>query len=345
MHADMMEIRPVRPARVFVTLCMAALLVPAAGAQSRGRKKDPVRRTRPVTGAPKPAPLPCGDLVGFQVLLDREGFSPGEIDGRIGDNLTHALTALQDARKIATTGTPDCDTWHALGGDHAGALVTSYAITEADANGPFTENFPRDLEEQAKLPVLGYRSIVEKLAERFHVAPALLAQMNEGAGFEAGREIRVPATQPFDPDAKPAHDPAADGLTIQVARDESVLRATRADGTLVFYAPVSSGSEHDPLPLGNWKVTSVDWHPVFHYNPDLFWDAKPDQNRATLEPGPNNPVGVVWIGVNIEHYGMHGTPEPGHVGHTESHGCVRLTNWDAAHLASLVAPGTPVIFK
>ena len=119
----------------------------------------------------------------------------------------------------------------------------------------------------------------------------------------------------------------------------------RADGTVVFFAPVSSGSTHDPLPPGDWKVTGVGWHPVFHYNPDLFWDAKPKDEKATIKAGPNNPVGVVWIALNLEHYGLHGTPEPGNIGRTQSHGCVRMTNWDAARVAALVKPGTPVTFK
>jgi hypothetical protein len=163
--------------------------------------------------------------------------------------------------------------------------------------------------------------------------------------LSAGKAIKVPAVTPFDPAAKPARDAEAGDITIQVSRQESALRATRADGTLVFFAPVSSGSIHDPLPPGDWKVTGVGWHPVFHYNPDLFWDAKPKDEKATIKAGPNNPVGVVWIALNLEHYGLHGTPEPGNIGHTESHGCVRLTNWDAARVAALVKPGTPVTFK
>ena len=121
--------------------------------------------------------------------------------------------------------------------------------------------------------------------------------------------------------------------------------ATRADGTVVLFAPVTTGSEHDPLPPGDFKVTGVSWRPEFHYNPDLFWDAKASDTKATIKAGPNNPVGVVWIALSLEHYGLHGTPEPGNIGHTESHGCVRLTNWDAARLASLVKPGTPVHFE
>ena len=110
-------------------------------------------------------------------------------------------------------------------------------------------------------------------------------------------------------------------------------------------APVTSGSSHDPLPLGNWKVRSVSWMPEFHYNPELFWDAKATDTKATIKPGPNNPVGVVWIDINVEHYGLHGTPEPSRIGYTQSHGCVRLTNWDAARVAAFVGANTPVIFK
>jgi lipoprotein-anchoring transpeptidase ErfK/SrfK len=320
-------------------------MIAPVDAQTRARSKGraPQKPSRAV--AAKAAPLPCGTLTGFQVLLDRQGFSPGEIDGRAGANFTHALAAFQESRKLATTSRPDCETWEALGGNASEAQLTTYTITDADVKGPFVHDIPRDLVQQAKLPDLGYKTPLEKIAERFHAAPALITTLNPGVQMAAGKNIQVPDVTPFDPDAKPGPDTAAGAVTIQVSRDESAMRATRADGTLVFFAPVSSGSEHDPLPPGNWKVTGVSWHPEFHYNPDLFWDAKPDQNRATLKPGPNNPVGIVWVSVNIEHYGMHGTPEPGNIGHTESHGCVRLTNWDAARLTALVKPGTPVIFK
>jgi len=111
---------------------------------------------------------------------------------------------------------------------------------------------------------------------------------------------------------------------------------------MIAQYPCTSGSEHDPLPIGDWKVTGVFKNPKFNYNPDLFWDAKPKDSKATIAPGPNNPVGVVWIDLSKEHYGIHGTPSPGQIGHTESHGCIRLTNWDALELAGLVEKGTPV---
>ncbi|MCU1383337.1 MAG: hypothetical protein JWL71_2034 [Acidobacteria bacterium] len=329
---------------VLVALAVAVSLVFQVDLSAQAKKRRAPARRAPAKATPVLA-LPCGDLLGFQVLMDRQRFSPGQIDGKTGTNFTRALAALQSARKLQSSGQPDCDTWHALGGDTAEPAVTNYTLTDADVAGPFETRIPPKLADQAKLDALGYQSTTEMIAERFHSSPALLAQLNPGVAMTAGAVIKVPAVTPFDADVKPVHDPAFDDVSILVTREESALRATRADGTLVFYAPVSSGSTHDPLPPGNWKVLGVSWHPVFHYNPNLFWDAKPKDEKATLKPGPNNPVGVVWVALNIEHYGMHGTPEPGNIGRTQSHGCVRLTNWDAARVASLVKPGTAVTFR
>jgi lipoprotein-anchoring transpeptidase ErfK/SrfK len=320
-----------------VTAQLAALLIiglalnTSVDAQARKKK------------AAAPAQLPCGDLVGFQVRLDRQGFSSGQIDGTPGANFSRTLSAFQTAHKLPV-GKPDCATWEALGAGSSEPAIASYTVTDEDMKGPF-EKVPPKLAEQAKLTTLGYQSPIELLAERFHTSPALLSQLNRGVAIAAGREIKVPGVAAFNPETKPAADAAAGDVSIQVSKEESALRATRADGTLVFYAPVSSGSVHDPLPPGDFKVLGVGWRPVFHYNPDLFWDAKPADEKAKIPAGPNNPVGVVWISLSLEHYGIHGTPEPGNVGHTESHGCVRLTNWDAARVASLVKPGTAVLFR
>lgn len=290
-------------------------------------------------------PLPCGDVLSFQVLLDRQGFSPGQIDGWPGPNFTHALSAMQAVRHLDPTGVPDCDAWHALGGDTSEPTIQTYVLTEGDLEGPFTPHIPRKMSAQATLTRLGYRSPLEELGEKFHASPALLEKMNIRVKLEPGTAISVPAVQPFDATAKPLPAPALSDLTIQVTREDSALRVTDADGSVVFFAPVTTGSEHDPLPIGDWKVLGVRWYPEFHYNPHLFWDAEPGDSRTTIPPGPNNPVGVVWIALSKEHYGLHGTPEPGNIGHTESHGCVRLTNWDAARVAGMVRPGTPVIFR
>ena len=287
----------------------------------------------------------CGTPLEFQVMLDRAGFSPGEIDGTAGANLSRALTAYQETRGLPATHRPDCKTFEALRQQSSEPSTRSYELSADDVKGPFSEAIPTRLEDQSRLPALEYRSPLERIAERFHAAPALVQRLNGRSHFQAGDTITVPDVTPFDPIAKPAADPSAGDVSLVVSRDESALRATQSGGTLVFFAPVSSGSVHDPLPDGEWAVTKVLWRPIFHYDPNLFWDADPESKAAAIKSGPNNPVGVVWIGLNLEHYGLHGTPEPSKVGRTQSHGCVRLTNWDAARVASLVKAGTRVSFR
>src|SRR5579884_1556707 len=246
---------------------LVAALIGLGFAPPRAHKPVP-RRTHTA-----PPPLPCGDYLSFQVLLDRQGFSPGEIDGKPGDNFTHTVIAFQRARQVPLTTKADCDTWHALGGDHMDPPLETYTVTAADLKGPFERHIPADLMAQAKLPALDYRSPLEMIGERFHASPALIERLNHGGALTAGREIRVPAVTPFDANTKPAPADDAGSVTIEVSREETALTATRGDGSVAFFAPVTTGSEHDPLPPGNWKVTGVLWRPVFHYNPNLFWDA------------------------------------------------------------------------
>jgi lipoprotein-anchoring transpeptidase ErfK/SrfK len=321
----------IRAAQVVLAFLIVASLHAEPGAQAR--KRRPAR----------PAAPACGNLLDFQVLLDRQGFSPGQIDGKPGLNFSHALAAFQSAHDLTASGKTDCATWKALGVDGSDPAITTYTVTAADLKGPF-EKIPPLIADQAPLAALGYESVIEELGERFHAAPALLQQLNPGAIVE-GREIKVPAVTVFNSDTRPPVDAAAAEITIVVTKKDSALRAMRKDGTIAFYAPVTTGSVHDPLPAGDYKILGLSWRPTFHYNPDLFWDAKEGDEKATIKAGPNNPVGIVWIALSLEHYGIHGTPEPGRVGHAESHGCVRLTNWDAARVAALVKPGTPVQFR
>ena len=325
-----------------VSVAIVVAIATLTAAEPRRESQPPRRRAKAAHSSTRP---PCGNPFAVQVLLDRQGFSPGQIDGTMNANTGRAVASFQAARQLSPTGRVNCETWRALGGDAADPVAIAYEVSPKDASGPFTLDPSVALEEQAKLPALEYRSTVERLAERFHVAPALLRAKNRGGRFTVGDRILVPAVTPFDATAKPAKDATINDVTILVSREASTLRATRPDGTLVFFAPVSSGSVHDPLPPGDWTVTGVSWRPVFHYDPDLFWNASPTSQYATIKAGPNNPVGVVWISLNLEHYGLHGTPEPGRIGTSESHGCVRLTNWDAAKVASLVRPGTPVVFR
>ena len=293
---------------------------------------------------PKSAALP------LQVALDRAGFSPGALDGQSGMNTKKAL----DAYRKTHGGEPP-----------AVEPLIKYRITDADAAGPFAPDIPADLVEQAKLPHLAYRNLLEALAERFHATPALLQRLNPGAKFAAGEEIAVPNVEPMqlpEEPVKPADEPPAaekkpaaeaprntappkPDVTVTVSKSTSALSVTDEAGKIVMYAPVTTGSERDPLPIGKWKVNGVGLNPTFRYNPDLFWDADPAHTKALIPAGPNNPVGLVWVDISKEHYGLHGSPEPANIGRSESHGCVRLTNWDALRLAALVKPGTPVIFR
>jgi lipoprotein-anchoring transpeptidase ErfK/SrfK len=164
------------------------------------------------------------------------------------------------------------------------------------------------------------------------------AKQQAGRG-QRGREANARADTPEATGTAGTSD-----VVVTVSKSTSALTVTDPSGRVLMYAPVTTGSEQDPLPLGEWKVNGVSLNPTFNYNPELFWDADPAHSKAKIPPGPNNPVGLVWIDLSKEHYGIHGSPEPTTIGKTESHGCVRLTNWDAVKLAGMVRPGTRVVF-
>jgi lipoprotein-anchoring transpeptidase ErfK/SrfK len=297
---------------------------------------------------------PAGRSLTLQVLLDRAGFSPGEIDGGVGQNTQRAIEAFQVAHELPPTSLMDEGTWKALGGAVADDVLVRYTITSKDVEGPFVEHIPQDMMEKSHLPTLGYTSLVEALAEKFHAKPALLRSLNPRVVWVIGDEIHVPhvlrgESQPDSNELKksaPGATPKSTGpVTVIVSKEKSTLTVHNAEGKVILHAPVTSGSEHDSLPLGEWKVTGIQKDPTFYYNPLLFWDGNPAHAKAKIPAGPNNPVGVVWIDISKEHYGLHGTPEPGRIGYAQSHGCVRLTNWDAQRVAALVQPGTLVVFR
>ena len=285
-----------------------------------------------------------------QIWLDRIGFSPGEIDGTIGKNTVKALNVFQEAKGIpVTSNTVDKATLDALR-EEGVQPITTYKITEADAKGPFAEKIPQDYMEMAKLKTLPYTSLLEALSERFHSSPAIMKKLNPKAEFAAGTEIQVPNvlpaknTEPKKVQQVSGKKPAGTN-TIVLSKEKQQLVVKDADGKTIFFAPITAGSDQYPYPLGAWKVKGVAKNPPFEYSPELFKDAKPEHKKATIPPGPNNPVGTVWIDISAPHYGLHGTPEPGKIGYSESHGCIRLTNWDVERLASLVQVGVPVIFE
>ncbi|WP_332257330.1 L,D-transpeptidase family protein [Aerolutibacter daejeonensis] len=277
------------------------------------------------------AGVAADSLLRAQVLLERAHFSTGEIDGVSGPNTRRAVAAFQRARGLPDDGVLNAATWAALEADAAPATVM-YALSADDVAGPFAP-VPSDMMEKAKLQSLGYVSVTEALAERFRVAPALLRRLNPAADFAAGQAIVVPNVLDLGPLPKAA--------SVVVDRSESTVALVDAAGKVYAQFPASTGSDHDPLPVGEWKINGVAHEPTFHYNPELFWDADPGHAKAKIPAGPNNPVGVVWIDLSKEHYGIHGTPEPSRIGKTQSHGCIRLTNWSAREVATAVAAGTP----
>lgn len=338
--------------RIIAGLLAAVPVLLAAAPQPAVSNPPPVA-TPDVTAAPDRS------LMHVQVILDHLGFSPGVIDGKAGISLTAALKGFQQSAGLPVTGQPDPATLHALSAYRKWRPTQAVTLTPAILAGPFVGTIPHDEDAQAKLPLLGYKNPMEKLGEMFHTSPATLTALNSPeTKLAPGTVITVPgvvaANTNYDPKLPDrwratlatlnvdASQPQA--AKVVVSKHDKVLRAYDASGKLIAQFMVTTGSTHDPLPIGTWKIYGADYNPKFHFNPKLFWDAKKGEKSAMLPPGPNGPVGVVWLDLSKEHYGIHGTPNPELIGRTASHGCVRLANWDAARLAMMVKPGTPAIF-
>ena len=299
-----------------------------------------------------------GQVFHAQVLLDAAGFSPGVIDGRDGSSFKRALRGFQEANGLEVNGRLDTPTRQAL--LRVGRPSTRMVrLGQQDVVARFVYPIPKDYEDQAKLPFLGYRNMLEKLAERYHTTPDTVVALNGPKKLiGVGQVLRLPNVLPISRDYQGAIGKQGalmnllnvdarqpQGESIVIDKSESALKVLDADGELIAQFPVTSGSTRDPLPLGTWKVTTYAFLPPFHFQPDLFWDVSDEKEEQRIPPGPNSPVGVAWLDLTKEHYGIHGTNEPQTIGRAESSGCIRMTNWDVLRLARMMKPGFTAIFQ
>jgi lipoprotein-anchoring transpeptidase ErfK/SrfK len=319
---------------ILLTILMLAAVPAVAAPQAHGLTRDEVNAADLAEG--KKATRSANTKA--QVLLDRAGFSVGAIDGRESDNFENALRAFQKKNALGETGKLNKDTWAKLTQSTEPALI-EYTISAADLKGPFAEAIPAKFADKAKLKRLDYTSAVEMLAERFHMDQAFFEQINRGKPLDKAGTAVLVANVSVKPVA------LAKAAKIEVDKGNGVVRVLAKDGALLASYPASIGSEEKPAPSGTLKIVRIVRNPTYTYDPSFKFKGVKAREKVTIAPGPNNPVGAVWIGLSEKSYGIHGTAEPSRVGKVDSHGCVRLTNWDAKRLSQLVKAGTPVQFQ
>ena len=272
-----------------------------------------------------------------EVILDRVHASPGVIDGRDGANFEHALATYEAIKGLKVAKGLDDKVWGALLKESGGPVLMEYTLTDKDVQGPFIPDIPKDYSEQAKLQTLAYRSPAQKIGAKFHMGEDLLASLNPGVDLgKAGGKIVVTRV-----DEVPLH---AKVDRIIVDKTKSQVLGYDRRGRLLVAFPATIGSAELPSPSGTYKVRGVAYNPIYYYDPKNFLQGN-NKEKLKLPAGPNNPVGSVFIALTKPTYGLHGTPDPSKIDKTSSHGCVRMTNWDANELAHLVKPGIVVHFK
>jgi lipoprotein-anchoring transpeptidase ErfK/SrfK len=318
--------------RILIGLVLASVMGSAQAAKMNVAAINSAEPSKKTLSNAKPTPAG----IRLQVLLDRAKFSPGEIDGRFGENAKKALRAYDEAEQLPISDELGTEVWAKLTNDNR-PVMTSYTISKKDVAGPFLRKLPTKMEDMKDIPKLSYTSVRESLAEKFHMSEDLLSALNPGRHFDrAGETIAV-----VDTGADQGSEKAA---KVEVDKNRQTVQLFDKSNALIGFYPATVGSEEKPSPTGTLKVTEIDRNPTYRYNPAYHFKGVHSRKPFTIRPGPNNPVGTIWINLSGEGYGIHGTPLPGKVSKSESHGCVRLTNWDAERVAQRVSKGTPVIF-
>ena len=315
-------------------VCGCALLAPAV---ANALTADEVNRSGRPPATKSKVTRPSASIVKAQVLLARQGVSPGEIDGLDGDNYRKAIDQFRRRENLGIGEIIDAPTWQALKGDGSADIVSDYEMTNEDIKTRFVRRIPRDYARQARMKRLGYRNAQEMFAERFHMSEGLLRVLNPRMHYRKREEtlhvVSVGRTLPSD-----------EARTVEADKTNGIVRALDATGKVIALYPATIGSEDTPSPDGEYQVIRVVKNPTYHYDPVKNFQQGKNKRRMVLPRGANNPVGTIWIELSKPTFGIHGTPEPSRISKASSHGCVRLTNWDAEELARIVRPGTTVRF-
>ena len=289
---------------------------------------------RPATNAA--TSWPARDFFEAQVALARRVISPGSIDGAIGSQTRAALAAFQRSQNLPVTGRWDTDTRPQLTLDES--VLTTYVVTTNDLAR--LQPVGKTWLEKSQQSALDYETILELVAEKAHAHPLLVQKLNPGvdwANVPPGTVLKIPDVEYPEPVGKAAF--------VIIHLSDRFLEAFDADTNLLAHFPCSIGARFDKRPVGELKVKAIAPNPNYTFDPAVFPESPEAQaigHKLILPPGPNNPVGTAWIGLDKPGYGMHGTPSPEQVGRTESHGCFRLANWDAEYLLKLAWVGLPV---
>lgn len=341
-----------------LSICMACSLIAGVAVGQVNQSSNSAAESKPWVAPGTPGSVIDGEVFHAQILLSAAGFSTGVIDGQDGASFKSALRGFQESRGLPDTGRLDQKTRAALLQLGRPSTVR-VKFGDADLSNDYLYPFPEKAEVQAKSDGLKYRNMIEEAAERFHTTPETLIALNgPTALIGRGETLRVPNVIPAARDYAGVPDKhlasfqrlnvdsnQPQGDHIIVDKSEKLLKVFDKEDKLVAQFPVSIGSTRDPLPIGNWKVTTYAYDPPFNYQPELLWYVSDDVEAQRLPPGPNGPVGVAWLDLTKEHYGIHGTPEPETIQRAQSAGCIRMTNWDVLRLTRMLKPGFKAVFQ